>query len=73
LFKIIPVKKQGKYNLNVQLQDLGDKISIIVFLRVWVQIIFTNNFSNPGFLSKRQSQIQRDKKRCAFQENQFSY
>jgi len=23
LFKIIPVKKQGKYNLNVQLQDLG--------------------------------------------------
>jgi len=23
LFKTIPVKKQGKYNLNVQLQDLG--------------------------------------------------
>jgi len=23
LFKIIPVKKQEKYNLNVQLQDLG--------------------------------------------------
>jgi len=25
LFKTIPVKKQGKYNLNVQLQDLGVK------------------------------------------------
>ena len=23
MFKTIPVKKQGKYNLNVQLQDLG--------------------------------------------------
>jgi len=40
-----------------------------VFRRVWVQIIFTNNFSNLGFLSKRQSHIQHDKKRCAFQEN----
>jgi len=25
LFKTIPVKKQEKYNLNVQLQDLGVK------------------------------------------------
>ena len=24
LFKTIPVKKQGKYNLNVHLQDLGN-------------------------------------------------
>jgi hypothetical protein len=35
LFKIIPVKKQGKYNLNVQLQDLGiisikNNISILI-------------------------------------------
>jgi len=28
LFKTIPVKKQGKYNLNVHLQDLGNKDSI---------------------------------------------
>jgi hypothetical protein len=29
LFKIIPVKKQGKYNLNVQLQDLGINIFLM--------------------------------------------
>jgi len=33
LFKTIPVKKQGKYNLNVQLQDLGVKLYILDFLR----------------------------------------
>ena len=27
MFKIIPVKKQGKYNLNVHLQDLGTIIA----------------------------------------------
>ena len=48
------------------------KIRIIVFRRVWAHIIFTNNISNPGFLSKRQSHIQRDKKRCIFRENRFS-
>jgi len=26
LFKTIPVKKQGKYNLNVQLQDLSSSL-----------------------------------------------
>ena len=51
---------------------LVTKNSIIVFRRVWFHIIFTNNFSNPGFLSKRQSHIQRDKKRCIFRENRFS-
>jgi hypothetical protein len=30
LFKTIPVKKQGKYNLNVQLQDLGIKLVILL-------------------------------------------
>ena len=49
------------------------KIRIIVFRRVWAHIIFTNNISNLSFLSKRKSHIQRDKKRCDFQENQFSY
>jgi len=28
LFKTIPVKKQEKYNLNVQLQDLGGTMDI---------------------------------------------
>jgi len=46
LFKIIPVKKQGKYNLNVQLQDLG---AILIYIKGFSRRVSQRISSNQDY------------------------